>query len=142
MEKHYWVYLPEINEAGCVVEADSLDSAFRKGCDSLYPDDGVEVQVHELGESQSYTAGGTVEPEPTGDEYVKTRAFLLDLAERHANGEADTVGREVTEFLDDGGSVTCLLIASRFHAEHPKVSTLLAEIKGALLDGIPTKESE
>ena len=52
----YWVYLPEIDEAGMVVEAESFEDAFRKGCHGLCPDEGVEVQVHELGESRSFTA--------------------------------------------------------------------------------------
>jgi len=55
--KYYWVYLPDINEAGCVVQADSFRGAFKAGCKALYPDDGVEVQVHELGDSCEFTAG-------------------------------------------------------------------------------------
>jgi hypothetical protein len=51
---YYWVYIPEENEAGCVVQADSFEEAFKKGCDMLYPDDGAELQVHELGASQEF----------------------------------------------------------------------------------------
>lgn len=51
---YYWVYLPEINEAGTVVTATSFEDAFKQGCDTLFPDAGVEVQVHELGESQAF----------------------------------------------------------------------------------------
>jgi len=57
MPKFYWVYLPEIDEAGCVVEANGFEAAYKKGCEDLYPDDGVEVQVHELGESREFRAG-------------------------------------------------------------------------------------
>lgn len=56
-KKFYWVYLPEIDEAGTVVQADSFEDAFREGCEMLYPDDGVEVQVHELGESREFRVG-------------------------------------------------------------------------------------
>ena len=55
--KYFWVYLPGINEQGMVVVADDLEDACIVGCNALCPDDGVEVQVHALGESQSFTAG-------------------------------------------------------------------------------------
>lgn len=54
--KYFWVYLPEIDEAGMVVEATDFEDAFRKGCHGLCPDEGVEVQVHELGESMTFVA--------------------------------------------------------------------------------------
>jgi hypothetical protein len=50
----YWVYLPEIDEAGVVVQAFDFDEAFREGCELLNPDAGVEVQIHELGESREF----------------------------------------------------------------------------------------
>ena len=133
---YYWVYLPDIDEAGTVVEADSFDGAFIKGCEALYPDDGVEVQVHELGESRSFTAGDTVEPiaEPDGPEYVKTREFLLDLAKRNEAGEVKDFGQEITTFLDNAGSMICLTIAARHHRENPTVAKILDEIKEALLN--------
>jgi hypothetical protein len=56
-DKFYWVYLPEIDEAGTVVQADSFEGAFKQGVEALYPDDGVEVQVHELGESREFRVG-------------------------------------------------------------------------------------
>ena len=56
MTKYYWVYLPDVDEAGTVVQAASFEAAFEQGCATLFPDDGAEVQVHELGESQSFVA--------------------------------------------------------------------------------------
>ena len=56
---YYWIYLPEIDEAGTVLQAESFEDAFKRGCAVLLPDEGVEVQVHELGESQSFIAGDT-----------------------------------------------------------------------------------
>lgn len=57
MDKYYWVYIPEHDEAGTVVLADGFEQAFKLGCGILYPEDGADVQVHELGESQSFVAG-------------------------------------------------------------------------------------
>lgn len=54
MAKFYWVYTPEIDEAGTVVHAESFEDAFKQGCEVLFPDAGVEVQIHELGESTSF----------------------------------------------------------------------------------------
>jgi len=137
MSSYYWVYLPDIDEAGTVVEADSFEAAFNTGCAVLYPDEGVEVQVHELGESQTFTAGDVVEPEaePDGDEYIKTREFLLDLAERNEAGEVTDFGQEITTFLDNNGSMICLTIAARHHREKPAVAKILDAIKIALLAG-------
>jgi hypothetical protein len=57
-ETYYWVYIPEVDEAGTVIHAKSFDDAFEKACEVLYPDAGVEVQIHELGRSQSYSVLG------------------------------------------------------------------------------------
>jgi len=56
-QRFFWVYLPEIDEAGTVVQASSFEDAFAQGCEMLCPDDGVEVQVHELGESREFRVG-------------------------------------------------------------------------------------
>jgi hypothetical protein len=53
-ERYYWVYLPDIDEAGCVVTAESFEDAFAKGRDMLEPDGECKVQVHELGASQEF----------------------------------------------------------------------------------------
>lgn len=53
-DRYYWVYLPDIDEAGTVVEAESFDHAFKKGVSALCPDVGAEVQIHEIGESHSF----------------------------------------------------------------------------------------
>jgi len=71
--------------------------------------------------------------EPDGLEYIRTRDFLLDLAERHQNGEADSIDREITDFFDGNGSLVCLTIAARHHGENPAVAKVLDEIKTALL---------
>ena len=55
--KDYWVYIPEVNEAGCVVNASDLVAAYKKGSDLLHPEDGVSVVVTELGPMQSFVAG-------------------------------------------------------------------------------------
>ena len=52
--KYYWVYVPDVDEAGCVVQADSFEDAFTLGCEQLNPDVKAEVQVHELGGSQEF----------------------------------------------------------------------------------------
>jgi len=62
MSKYFWVYLPEIDEAGCVVMAASFEDAFQEGCDCLNPEDGVEVQIHELGESRTFHMSEVVMP--------------------------------------------------------------------------------
>lgn len=73
--KYYWVYVPEVNEAGCVVQADSFEDAFKKGCDEIFPDDGDEVQVHELGDSRSFVVEADPDlchvcGEPTGPDVL------------------------------------------------------------------------
>lgn len=52
--KYYWVYLPEIDESGTVLEAEDFEDAFLKGCEMLVPEAKVEVQVHELGASREF----------------------------------------------------------------------------------------
>lgn len=53
-QKHYWVYIPNVNEEGTVVLAESFKDAFKKGCYYLEPDPDSKVQVHELGEGQEF----------------------------------------------------------------------------------------
>lgn len=56
--RYFWVYVPEHDEAGAVVEATDFDDAFNKGCEHLCPAKGDEVQIHELGESTSFVYDG------------------------------------------------------------------------------------
>jgi hypothetical protein len=51
---YFWVYIPDVDEAGCVVHAPDFEDAFRQGIETLLPDAGVELQAHVLGESQTH----------------------------------------------------------------------------------------
>lgn len=52
--RYFWVYLPDVDEAGCVVQAASFEDAFHEGLSMLEPDQEVKVQVYELGEGQEF----------------------------------------------------------------------------------------
>lgn len=50
--KHFWLYIPEVDEAGCVAQGDSPEDALENAKKlGFYPDPGAEIQIHELGES-------------------------------------------------------------------------------------------
>jgi len=50
---YYWLYVPEVDEAGCVAQGDTPKEALKNAQDLCcwYPDAGAEVQWHMLGES-------------------------------------------------------------------------------------------
>lgn len=52
LPKYFWLYIPEKDEAGCVVPGfsakDALREAKKVGFD---PDPGDEIQIYELGDS-------------------------------------------------------------------------------------------
>lgn len=52
--KDYWVYVPNINEAGCVVGATSFEDAFEQGKEMLELEGDCKVQVCELGKNQEF----------------------------------------------------------------------------------------
>jgi hypothetical protein len=49
----YWLYIPEVDEAGCVADGDSPEEALQYAQDKLnwYPDPGDEIQCYELGDA-------------------------------------------------------------------------------------------
>lgn len=94
--RYYWVYLPEIDEAGCVVEAASFEDAFQEGCDCLNPEEGVNVQVHELGESRSFVAGDKPSFRVAG--YIRV-SFAREVRASSAREAEEKVARmEMAEF--------------------------------------------
>jgi len=55
-DNHYWVYIPGVDEAGCVVQATSPEAAFQDGCNKLMPDPGLEIEVCLVGTNHSFTS--------------------------------------------------------------------------------------
>lgn len=60
---YYWVYIPELNEAGTVVVANDFEEAAAEAAKLIDIEKGDEVQVHELGASMGFV----YEPEEGDD---------------------------------------------------------------------------
>jgi len=127
--------------ADLYIEADDADQAEEEAQIRALRNHSIDWELSTDAGSPRVADDETVEvsdepiAEPDGLEYVRTRDFLLDLAERHSNGEADSIDREITDFFDGNGSLVCLTIAARYHGENPAVARILNEIKTALLGG-------
>ena len=49
----YWLYIPEVDEAGCVAQGSSPEDALKNAEKvGFFPDPGSEVQTYVLGEGQ------------------------------------------------------------------------------------------
>jgi len=52
LPKYFWLYVPEVDEAGCVAPGinaeDALKEAMKVG---FHPEPGAEIQCYELGDS-------------------------------------------------------------------------------------------
>jgi len=140
MPKFYWFYLPEIDEAGTVVEADSFEDAFKKGCEMLYPDAGVEVQIHELGESQTFCVEGEVESAPfySQEDFDAAIMFLTSLTDKGPKQIRALLGAFLTdESITTPRSYTklnCLTAACRTIRAAPGMSKVFNALKESLLE--------
>jgi hypothetical protein len=130
--KYFWVYLPDIDEAGTVVQAESFVAAFRAGCAALYPDDGVEVQVHELGESQTFVAGEDNEEIEVDPEVEATAEWLRTIADM----SEEKIAVMLSEAMSSGRvKVHRLAQAAHIYREDPKLGPMFTKVKEALLNG-------
>ena len=50
LPKYFWLYIPEVDEAGCVAPGFDAEDALREAKKlGFHPDPGAEIQVYELG---------------------------------------------------------------------------------------------